>query len=118
MYSTYAPTTVLEQRLIRNQQMGAQPRAHGRGRDAFRTRSLAAAVILFSVLVAQVCVRIAIIRQGYALEAVRQATMESDQRLRQYRLHYAWLTSPQRLTLKSQQELAMIPLRPQQIRKM
>ncbi len=116
MYNTYAGTIEVQQTIPR-------PILGGRSRTQVKPAAprgllIAAASFLFAVLVAQVTLRVAIIGQGYELEATRQATMEQDQRLRQYKLHYAWLTSPQRLTSKAQQELQMIPLKPQQIRKM
>lgn len=100
--------------------IGTQWRSAGARRRAaaLRGRTLAAALLLFAVLVAQVSVRVAIIRSGYTLEDLRERGLELDQHSRQYRLYYAWLASPQRLSKKAQEDLRMAPVRPQQIRRL
>lgn len=85
---------------------------------ASRVRPVAPAVMLFLVLCFQLYVRIGIIEEGYALEARRNQALSQDQALRQYRMQYAFLTSPQRLSLAARERLSMVPTRPQQLRRL
>ena len=80
-------------------------------------RQLTPAIVLFLVLCFQVSVRIGIISEGYQLETQRTEALEQDQALRQYRLQYAYLTSPQRVQVQARARLGMLPNRPQQLRR-
>lgn len=110
--STFSPT------ILNNQAVRFRGNSSSIERDQARTRVMAPAVTLFIVLCLQLGVRIAIIAQGYQLEAMRNQLLENDKSLRHYRLQYAVKTSPERLAGEARQRLGMIPSRPQQLRKL
>lgn len=73
-------------------------------------------LILFAVLVFQLTVRLTIISQSYEIESLRGVALAQDQKLRELKLQYAYITSPQRLQNLAEQKLGMQELKPQQMR--
>ncbi len=72
---------------------------------------------LFVVLVLQLWVRMSFVGQGYRLEELRQKALNNDARLREQRLEYAMLTRPDGLRKQARNQLQMIVLEPQNVRK-
>jgi len=92
-------------------------RRGARRRKAGPLARLFPALCLFVALMIQISVRVASIEFGYQLETLREEALENDARLRQLRLSYAVLTRPRELSARAQNELAMVPLMPQRVRR-
>lgn len=90
-----------------------------RSEQRFRTaKRIVPAALLFTALLAQLCVRLEIVRAGYQLEEYRARATQSDTTLRELRYKYAITTSPSTLGDMAKKRLEFERTPPQRIRKM
>ncbi|MCB0324043.1 MAG: hypothetical protein KDD69_10735 [Bdellovibrionales bacterium] len=82
-----------------------------------KVRRIVLACILFAGLLIQLGVRLAIIEEGYRLEALRRETLLNDERLRAVRLEWSTQSRPSALADAAAERLSLYATMPQRIRR-